>query len=472
MADIVVAVDQGTSSTKAVAVSVSGEVVADVTVPVGIAHPSPGRVEQDAEELVTSVVTALGRLGQLDGRVAAVGLSTQRESALVWERSTGKPLGPMLGWQDRRTAGRARALSGEAGRVRSVTGLPLDPMFSALKIGWLLDEIDPDRRRSRAGELAVGTVDSWLLARLTGEHRIELGNAARTQLLSLDAGDWDAGLLELFGIPEAVLPRLTASDEPTALVDGLGVPVTGVLGDSHAALYGHGIREAGSVKVTLGTGSSVMGLGDVVPGAMARTIAWAAPDVALAFEGNILSSGSTLVWLSHVLGLSTGELIALGLDSPDSPVDLVPAVAGLGAPWWDPGAQAIITGFDLGTGRSALARAAVDAVVLQIEDVLEAADTATGERVGTVHVDGGPAGNDRLVQHLADLTGRTVVRPAATGLSALGAASLAGARAGLWESLPGGATRTFGPTTTSTIVKARRDRWRGAVERARYQTVS
>lgn len=485
--EAVIAVDQGTSSTKAVAVDAAGIVLASERVPVGQGHPRPGCVEQDGEELATSVVTALQRtcaaLEDRGVRPAAIGLSTQRESALVWDRATGRPVGPMLGWQDRRTAAAARAIAADraaAQRVQQVTGLPLDPMFSALKVSWLLDAVDPDRSRSRAGALAVGTVDAWLVARLTGEHRIEAGNASRTQVLDVATATWDEDLLDLFRIPAAVLPRVVASDEPTRAVAVPGVPairVTGVLGDSHAALYGHGIREPGAVKVTLGTGSSVMGLGDVPAGALARTIAWATGPggrPVLAFEGNILSAGSTFVWLAGILGVDPGEVVRLGLDaaaaSPTtSCVDLVPAVAGLGAPWWDDRAQAVISGFDLGTDRSTLALAAVDALPLQVEDVLAAADAATGRRIGSVHVDGGPASDDRLVQRLADLTGRTVVRPAATGLSALGAAALAGRAAGLWDDLPAGTTATFAPALDPGVAASRRDRWRQAVARARLR---
>ena len=477
--EVVIAVDQGTSSTKAIAVDSAGRIVAEASVPVGQAHPRPGWVEQDADEIADSVVRTLRDVSHgLDATPVAIGLSTQRESALVWDRASRRPLGPMLGWQDRRTAPRARGLAdlpGVAARVRRVTGLPLDPMFSALKLAWLLDEVDPDRSRSQAGELAVGTVDCWLVARLTGEHRIELGNASRTQLLDVEQGTWDDELLDLFRIPRAVLPRLAASDEPTGPVAAQSVPavpVTGVLGDSHAALYGHGVREPGAVKVTLGTGSSVMGLGDVPAGALARTIAWATPEPVLAFEGNILSAGSTLVWLAGVLGMDTAALVQLGLDAPDSPIDLVPAVAGLGAPWWDDRAQAVITGFDLGTDRAALARAAVDSIPLQVEDVLVAADAATGTRIDTLHLDGGPAGNDQIAQRLADLTGRTVVRPTAAGLSARGAASLAGAAAGVWVALPAGESTTFIPALPLDVAAERYHRWLDAVARARLTPTS
>lgn len=476
---VVVAVDQGTSSTKALALDRTGAGVAWSTVPIGQAHPRAGWVEQDPEEIAASAVSAIQEvLGGIADRVVAVGLSNQRESAVLWERSTGRALGPVLGWQDRRTADEARRLAPAGERIRAVSGLPLDPMFSALKFGWLLDQVDPDRRRAEAGELVLGTVDAWLVHRLTGDERIEAGNASRTQLLDLDAVDWSDELLRLFRIPRAALPRIAASNEPTSPVRGIAalaptVAIRGVLGDSHAALYGHGVREPGAVKVTLGTGASVMGLTDgPVPGpALARTIAWSDARPHTAFEGNISAAGATLVWLGGLLGMEPADVVTLGLAAPESAVDLVPAFAGLGAPWWDGDAQAVLTGFDLGTDRAAVARAAVESIALQIEDVLKAADAVTGTRIDTVHADGGPAGNDALVQVLADLTGRTVRRPDVPGLSAVGAAHLAGIGAGLWSAAEAldfdRRADDFVPALPPDQAERRRERWRLAVDRAR-----
>jgi glycerol kinase len=246
-----------------------------------------------------------------------------------------------------------------------------------------------------------------------------------------------------------------------------------VLGDSHAALYGHGVRDPGAVKVTLGTGSSVMGLSDrPVPGAaLARTIAWSDPQPHHAFEGNILATGATLVWLANLLGVEPADVAALAEAVPESSVDLVPAFAGLGAPWWDGDAQAVLTGFDLGTGPADVARAAVDSIALQVEDVLAAADAVTGTRIGTVHVDGGPAGNDRLVQLLADLSQRRVRRPDVPGLSAVGAAHLAGLVAGVWTAAEVLALERraddLHPALAPERAAARRERWHAAVARAR-----
>jgi glycerol kinase len=480
---VVVAIDQGTSATKVVVVDAAGGVVASATIAVGQTHPQPGWVEQDAEEIYASVQRGLAEAAAGFGdRIVGVGLSSQRESALVWERATGAALGPLLGWQDRRTGGTAADLTaaGHGGLVRDVTGLPIDPMFSALKFGWLLDAVDPDRRRSRAGEICVGTVDSWLLFRLTGEHRIESGNASRTQLLNLATLDWDDRLLALFGIPRAVLPTVVASSAPSAeLLEVPSLPprtrVLAVMCDSHAALYAHGVRAPGAVKVTYGTGSSIMGLTDAAgsstAGGLVRTIAWQTDATAYAFEGNILSTGATMVWLAGLLGSTPAALFALAEAAPaDAGIDLVPAFAGLGAPWWDENAQAVVIGLGRGSGAADLARAGAESIPLQIEDVLAAAD-ADGARIDRILVDGGPAGNDWLMQLQADLSQRDVVRPDVAALSALGVAHLAGVQAGLWTdadvlALPRTSTE-FTPGLDADRSRRRRQRWLAAVAAAR-----
>ncbi|MFF2053482.1 FGGY family carbohydrate kinase [Leifsonia sp. NPDC058194] len=487
--DVIVAVDQGTSSTKAVAVDRAGTVLGRGSVAIGQDHPLPGWVEQSADEIATSVAVAAAEAARQaaeahGARVAGVALSTQRESAVVWDRETGEPLGPVLGWQDRRTADAARALgaAGHGERVRAVCGLPIDPMFSALKFAWLLDAVDPDRRLSGAGRIGVGTVDAWLAQRLTGEFRVEAGNASRTALLDLGALDWSDELLDLFRIPRAALPRVAASDQATEAVRGIdalpaGTRIHAVLGDSHAALFGHGARTPGAVKVTLGTGSSVMGLlagREQAPAGLVTTVAWSLDAPSYAFEGNILSTGATLVWLAGLLGSTPEELIALagaaGRGEAAHGVDLVPAFAGLGAPWWDEHAQAVLSGFDLGTSRAEVARAAVDSIALQIGDVLDAASSG-GDRAGeTVLVDGGPAANDVLVQRIADLTGRSVRRPGSAGLSALGAARLGGVSAGIWGDDDFGgdtAAELFRPAADPGWADARRRRWHSALDLAR-----
>lgn len=477
MADspIVVAIDQGTSSTKCVIVDSQRRVLSVDSTAIGQHHPRPGWVEQDADEIARSVRDLLRKARDAYGsRVGAVALSTQRESALVWERSSGRSLGPVLGWQDRRTGELVRRLDAEgvAAEVTARTGLPLDPMFSAPKLRWLLDACDPDRRRSRAGELAVGTVDSWLAFNLTGRHVIETGNASRTLLLDIDRVEWDAGLLEIFGIPEQTLPELVASDASRPGWEN-GASISAVLADSHAALYGHGVRAPGAVKVTYGTGSSVMGLAHAdhhVPASLARTIAWTADGrTERAFEGNILSTGATLVWLAGILGTTPTELLRAAASAPAlHGVDLVPAFAGLAAPWWDATAVATIRGFTLGTDRATLGRAAADSIALQVEDVLTACD-GVGIPIDRVLLDGGPSANDWLVQLQADLSQRPVQRSRIAELSAYGAAMLAGTSQGLWEpdAVADDSVDTFTPRLDADTAASRRRSWSAAVSSAR-----
>ncbi|MEN2739656.1 FGGY family carbohydrate kinase [Microbacterium sp. X-17] len=477
---VILSVDQGTGSTKGLALDSSGRILATASVPLGLSHPQAGWVEQDAEHIARSVQSVLGSLrSQIDRPVAGVGLSTQRESAVVWDTATGRPLSPVLGWQDRRTAPAAERLKASmiGQEIRDISGLPVDPMFSALKFAWILDRIDPDRRRANAGEITLGTVDAWLIHRLTGGRSIERGNASRTQLLDHRSGEWSEILLDAFGVPLAALPTVVDSDAtsgPLRALDLGGAAVLGVFGDSHAALFGHGVREEGSVKVTYGTGSSVMGLGSrsIVSG-LTDTIAWSrAGRIAHAFEGNILSTGGTTMWLAELLGTDAAEIFRLAENASPATVDLVPAFAGLGAPWWDENAIGIISGLTLGTDRAQLARAAVESIALQIEDILSAADTGVDTRIERVHVDGGPAGNDSVMQLQADISGRTIVRPKRTSLSALGAAWLAGQTAGIWPDgvAPWGtAADFFEPESLFAERTERRSRWRAAVDRARLR---
>lgn len=479
----VLAVDQGTGSTRAVAVNRDGQVSLGAQVPISLSSPRPGWVEQDADEILGSVRQAIGAtIDKLGPAVEAIGLSTQRESAVAWDAATGAPLGPMLGWQDRRTSQRAGQLQAEIGdQIRAASGLPIDPMFSALKFEWLLDQIDPNRTAASAGRIRLGTVDAWLIARLTGEFRIETGNASRTQLLNVHTAQWDPDLLDIFRIPRAALPEVVRSDAASAPIEGLAtgtVRITGVLGDSHAALFAHGAREPGSVKATYGTGSSVMGLAaQPVPAesGLVETIGWETREVARAFEGNILSTGGTLVWLGKVLNATPQELDQLARTVESSGgVYLVPAFAGLGAPWWDERASGLITGFSLGTTREHVARAALESIPFQIEDVLQRADTVAGTRIEVVLVDGGPSRNDWLMQRQADLSQRIVRRPREAGLSALGAAQMAGLGSGFWswgelESLPQKRAE-FVPNPISANRTEDLAGWAAAVARSRART--
>jgi glycerol kinase len=312
-------------------------------------------------------------------------------------------------------------------------------MFSASKAAALLDDYDPDRARSRRGELCLGTVDSWLLWRLGGEHLIEVGNAARTQLLDISSRQWEPWLLDLFDVPAETLPAVVPSAGPMTTCHDLAplppsVPVTGVLGDSHAALFAHAGWEPGRVKVTYGTGSSVMGVTtaqQAPPTGVARTIAWELDSPTYALEGNIRSSGATLVWLARLFGSTPAQVAdAAGADSAG--VVLVPAFTGLGAPWWDDQARALITGLSESTGLEHLARAALESIVLQIEDVV-AAIQDEGDPISTILADGGPSANPVLMQLQADVSNRQVSTSHVSELSALGAAHIAGVGAGVWS---------------------------------------
>jgi glycerol kinase len=485
---VVIAVDQGTSSTKAIVVGPDGGIRKRASFAISRKDPAPGAVEQDADEIRDSVVAAL--TAAVEGEsydVRGIGLSNQRESAVIWDRATGRPLGPVLGWQDRRTAGRVAELeaSGWAERIRESTGLTLDPMFSALKLEWLLDRVDPDRVAAARGDIAFGTIDSWLVFALTGEHRIELGNASRTQLLNLDTLDWDDEILDLLRIPRAAMPRVAASDEPTRplKVDALpeGTRIHAILGDSHAALYAHGVRAPGPVKATYGSGSSIMGLAapDVTTretgsGGLVRTIAWGTPEPAFAFEGTIVSTGATVLWLANLLGMEPEQLSSFAQSVPDTQgVALVPAFGGLSAPWWDENATALVCGLGLGTQTAHLARAAFESVVHQTEDLFEAVERLMGVPIDAVLADGGPTRNDWLMQMQADFGQRRVLQSGVAELSATGAAHLAGIGCGIWsagECLDlAREHRSFDAATDAASADAARSAWAGAVERSRFR---
>jgi glycerol kinase len=485
-ASLILAIDQGTSSTKVLVVDATGAVLATGQAPVGQATPQPGWVEQDPDEIWASVKAAVAAAvtPEMAPRIVGVGLSTQRESCVAWDRRTGAPLSPLLSWQDQRTAPICAAIreAGEADAIRQKTGLPLDPMFSAAKAMWILDRIDPTRERARRGEIVLGTIDAFLLSRLEGEPLVEAGNASRMQLVDVASARFDDDLLALFDVPAAALPAIVPSIGPFPSVRGLpplrdGTPVLAVLADSHAALFAHGAFKPGPVKATQGTGSSVMGLlgpkgsgGHLHPG-MCKTIAWWIDGPTLAFEGNIRSAGSTLLWAAELLGIDAGELARLASTVEDAGnVHLVPGFNGLGAPWWDSSAVGLLSGVTLGSGRSVVARAALDSIAHQIADVVDAV-RESGVPVDRLMVDGGPTRNDQLVQFEADLVGVPVLRTQTSELSALGAAHLAGLRAGLFspaflEALDRG-ERTFKPVFGRERRAACRQGWALALRRAR-----
>ncbi len=491
--EVLLAIDQGTSSTKCLVVDRSGAIVGRGQAPVSISTPQPGWVEQDAEEIWGSVRRAVetALASTAERKIASIGLSTQRESCVIWDRRTGAPLTPLLSWQDQRTETICAdlRLRGFGATVRRQSGLPLDPMFSAAKARWLLDRLPRGQARAKAGDLCIGTIDSFILSRFGGEPVIEAGNASRTQLFDVVSAKWDENLLEIFDVPLAALPRVVASIGPFPTARGIapgldGAPIGAVLADSHSALFAHGAFAPGPVKATHGTGSSVMGLvdrssapnGDAGAPGVCVTLAWQIDAPVLAFEGNIRSAGSTLVWAAELLGVSTQELADLAATMADSRgVHLVPAFGGLGAPWWDPSAVATATGFSFGVTRAPFARAALDSIAHQIADVLDAFRT-NGAPVDRLLVDGGPTRNDQLLQFEADMVGVPVERTHVAELSAMGVAHLAGVGAGFFtlDQLRGmdRGAEGFVPSVPAAARAEQRRAWATAVARARGQAIN
>lgn len=450
---LILAVDQGTTNTKAVLVDHSGAVVARASRPLPIAFPQPGWVEQDPEALWDSVASAIDEVlaAAPDARITALGISNQRESALLWDRRTGQPAGPCVIWQCRRTAAfcdelRQRHLESA---IRERSGLPLDPLFSASKFRWLLNHTPSGLSRAAGRDLCAGTVDSWLLWKLTGGavHATDMSNASRTQLLNLRHCAWDEELLRIFDIPPACLPQVRPSSGVFGTTAGhgslpAGIPVASLIGDSHAALFGHAAFVPGAVKATYGTGSSLMSPTETPVASshgLSTTVAWAEPArVRYALEGNITNTGGSVQWIASFLGLGGGanEVAALAAGVPDSAgVYLVPAFAGLGAPHWDANARGILCGLTRGTTTAHAARAAIDSIAFQVRDVFEAMRLDAAIPLPALYADGGASRNESLMQLQADLLDCPVIRSSSPDLSAVGAAWLAGLAAGFWSSI-------------------------------------
>jgi len=440
----ILAIDQGTTSTKAALVSLSGDTIASSFARVSRTYPRPGWVEQDPIELWESVGAAIAQLPKSD--VACIAVANQRESVIVWDRKSGRPLAPCISWQCTRGADLCAELrlAGAEHVVREITGLPLDPMFSASKLRHLLDA-DPDlRTAAESGSACAGTVDSWLLWNLTGGevHAIEAGNASRTLLFDIHRLEWSEELLELFGVPSALLPPVLPSSgvvgETVPLAGLAALPIAAVAADSHAALYGLACLGVGSAKATYGTGTSLMSAtGSELrrsQNGLATTVAWlrAAPTYAL--EGNVFSSGATIDWLAGVLGLATSaEIERLAATVPDAGgVHLVPAFSGLGAPHWRPEARARITGLTFASGAAELARAAVESIAFQVADLVESLEQDLERSLVELRVDGGASRNDGLMQFQADLLGCPVIRTDTPDAAALGVAFLGGLAVGLF----------------------------------------
>ena len=449
----VLALDQGTTSSRAVIFDGRGAAVAQAQREVVPRFPQPGWVEQDPNEIWRSQLgvarEALARAGVGARDVAAIGIANQRETTVVWDRATGEPVYPAIVWQDRRTADVCERLiaQGHADAVRSRTGLVLDPYFSGTKVAWILDHVPGARARAEAGDLAFGTVDTWLLWKLTGGrvHVTDVTNASRTLLFDIGRLDWSDAQLDLLDVPRAMLPDVYASAGPfgetDASVFGAAIPITGVAGDQHAALFGQRCTAPGTAKTTYGTGCFLLYQTGAAPVASAHglltTLAWQiageAPQYAL--EGAVFVAGAAVQWLRDELGLvgvaADIETLAARVASAEGVV-VVPAFTGLGAPHWDPHARGSVFGLTRGTTAAHLARATLDGVAHQVADLLDAMTADAGRPLAELRVDGGMTANGLLMQTQADLLGVPVVRAGTAEATALGAASLAGLGAGLW----------------------------------------
>jgi glycerol kinase len=507
----VLALDQGTTSSRAILFDEGGAIAAVAQHEFQQFYPQAGWVEHDPAEILTSQMSCAaealakagarprdsgapaGRSSSVGWRdVAAIGITNQRETVIVWERATGKAIHPAIVWQDRRTAPLCKELeeSGAGESVSTKTGLVLDPYFSATKVGWILDHVEGARARAERGELAFGTVDSWLIWHLTGgqKHVTDVTNASRTLLFNIVKGEWDAEMLRIFGVPESILPEVKWSSERVGEVAATlgpvsslsGVAIAGIAGDQQAALFGQLCWSAGEAKNTYGTGCFLLqNIGTEFIRSKHKLITTVAASaqrrLEYALEGSIFIGGAVVQWLRDNLKLigSSGEVEALAASVPSTGgVVFVPAFVGLGAPHWDAHAAGMLIGLRRDTGPGQIARAALEAIAFQVADVLEAVHSETGEPLQALRVDGGAAVNDLLMQFQADVLGVPVVRPRVTETTALGAAYLAGLAVGFWsnpEALRAerkGDVR-FEPKMSAGERAERRGRWQKAVERAK-----
>ena len=489
-ADHILAIDQGTTSTRAILFDSGARPVASVQRELTQHYPRPGWVEHDPEEIWTSTVevcrATVANSGLDPGRVAAIGITNQRETVVVWERSTGKPIHNAIVWQDRRTADTCANLKaqGYEAEVRSKTGLLLDPYFSATKIAWILDSVTGARAAAERGELAFGTIDSFLLWRLTGGavHATDVTNASRTLLYDIHRQRWDAELCRLFRVPQSVLPGIHDNSHSFGAtvpdIFGRAHPITGMAGDQQAALFGQACFDPGMVKSTYGTGCfMLLNTGSEAVASQHQLLTTPAyrlgGKITYALEGSIFVAGAAVKWLRDGLGLiaDATETASLASGLPDSHgVYLVPAFAGLGAPYWDPDARGTISGLTLGTTGAHLARAALEAVGYQTSDLLTAMAADGASAPASIRVDGGMAANDWLCQFLADILEVPVERPSNVETTALGAAFHAGLAVGIWPDLQSlsrtwTAAARFEPKMSARLRSALLAGWKDAVER-------
>ena len=488
MAKYILAIDQGTTSSRAIIFDAEGAIKSVSQKEFTQFFPRPGWVEHDADEIWAtqySVVTeAIARMGISAAELAAIGITNQRETTIVWDAATGRPVYHAIVWQDRRTAEYCDSLKerGLADMIRSRTGLIPDAYFSATKVRWILENVEGAREKALRGELRFGTIDSWLVWKLTGGrvHATDVTNASRTMLFNIHTLEWDKDLLELFGIPESMMPRVCASSEVYghARIDCNEVPIAGIAGDQQSALFGQMCTEPGAVKNTYGTGCFLlMNTGDkpiMSSNNLLTTIAWKIDGkVSYALEGSIFVAGSVVQWLRDGLGIikTSPESEALAASVPDNGgVYFVPALTGLGAPHWDAYASGSIYGITRGTTAAHIARAALEGIAFQTMDIVEAMGRDAGVPICELKVDGGASRNNLLMQFQSDILGTPVIRPEVTETTALGAAYLAGLAVGFWSGIDEVrrhwcAERVFTPGMDEKQLASAKAGWAEAIER-------
>jgi glycerol kinase len=495
MAEIILAIDQGTTGSTVAAMDRKGRLLGSVNVEFPQLYPKPGWVEHDPEQIWTSVQKALSgllRRGVAKPKdIVAIGITNQRETAMLWDRDSGRPLNNAVVWQCRRTTDFCETLrvAGHEPVIRRKTGLVLDPYFSASKYRWLLNNTTGVGRRVRQGKVAGGTVDSFLLWRLTGGlvHGTDVSNASRTSLLNIKTRRWDNDLLALFGVDKSILPTVLPSSGMLGVTKGVkglpdGIPITGIAGDQQSALFGQTCFEAGEAKCTFGTGSFIlMNTGSKLlrsKAGLLTTIGWQlgeAGPVTYAFEGGAFVCGAAVQWLRDELGIikkaSDVEALARSVDDSGG-VEFVPALAGLGAPHWDPDARGLISGLTRGSGRGHIARATLDAMALQNADILRVMESELGKRLKPLRVDGGATANNLLLQLQANYLGRKLIRPKVIETTVAGACFLAGLGVGLWQNKSELAKvwqvdHEFKVELSAGARKRRLEAWNRAVSRAR-----
>ena len=489
MAKYILALDQGTTSSRAILFNREGQIVRSAQEEFAQIYPRAGWVEHDADEIWASQLKVAKAIVDDPAEIAAIGITNQRETTVIWDRRTSQPIHNAIVWQDRRTSGFCDQLKAE-GFDRTIlqqTGLVTDAYFSGTKVKWLLDHVDGARERAAAGELVFGTIDAFLAWKLTGGrlHITDVSNAARTMLYDIHAGEWSQAILDRLEIPRAMLPDARPSSQIYAETDaalfGKPIVIAGMAGDQQAATFGQAAFEAGMTKNTYGTGCFMLmntgGAARASSNNLLTTIAWQAADEPLqyALEGSIFMAGAAVQWLRDELKLiesaAESEAIARSIESADG-VYVVPAFVGLGAPYWDQYARGAIVGLTRGSGRAQIVRATLESIAYQTRDVVAAMSADSGLALDTLRVDGGAVANDFLMQFQADILGAPVDRPAVTETTALGAAYLAGLATGFWVSQAEIAgqwqlERTFEPAMSVDQRETLYARWQAAVERSR-----